>query len=336
MQRIDLAILRTIEEFGCIGATRISAALMISQLEVPPRTVRFRLRQLDRAGLTVLRGRRQGRALTEEGRKALVEQPETVSPCVTTRSRVNDLLYRWFQRDPEQFVVLDVVHIPSDHLSRALVEVHSALSAGLGIANRLAFVDSGKSTEWLTAPEDAAVLGVIGAVTLDGLLVRLGVTVVSSGAGIMQIRDRRPFAFKEWIGTASTCSDVPALFVAAGMTRVRDVIRTGSGRVVMEFREVPSSAYTQVTRLAAEWRKKGRGHIVAVGRPGESLCGLPVGAEHCGILAASGANILAAIRETGIEAAISTGAALHPRDGLAMIETIRGQKWQRATASYPA
>lgn len=330
MNRIDLAILRTIEDFGCLGASRISAALALTQMEVPPRTVRFRLKQLDRSGLTVLLGRRRGRSLTDEGRKALAEKADFVRPCLSARARVNEMVHRWLQKAPEEFVVLDLGYVPSMHLSRALIEVHAALSAGLGIANRSVLVDAGKSADGLTAPSDAAVLGVIGAATLDGLLLHHGVPVISMGAGIVEVRARHPVGFVEWIGGESCCADVPALFVAAGMTRVRDVIRTGSGRIVMEFREVPACAYAQVARLAADWRKKGGKHVIAVGRPGESLGGLNIVPDRCGILATSGANMLAAIRETGIEIAVSTCAALHPRERLAMIETIRGQKWQRA------
>jgi repressor of nif and glnA expression len=176
----------------------------------------------------------------------------------------------------------------------------------------------------------------IGTATLDGLLLRQGVTVVSMGAGVVEIRERRPVGFTEWIGSDSSCADVPALFIAAGMTRVRDVIRTGSGRIIAEFREIPAAAYTHVTRLAAEWRKRGGAYVTAVGRPGESLCGLRVGGDRCGILAASGSNGLAAIRETGIEVTVSTCAAVHPRERLAMIESIRSQKWQRAGGVYSA
>jgi repressor of nif and glnA expression len=94
------------------------------------------------------------------------------------------------------------------------------------------------------------------------------------------------------------------------MTRVRDVVLTGTGILCAGFREVPSVALENVQRLERKLRALGLGGIVELGKPNQPLLGVPVSEGHVGMIVYGGLNPIASLQESGIPVKIKSLAGL--------------------------
>jgi len=90
------------------------------------------------------------------------------------------------------------------------------------------------------------------------------------------------------------------IFIKGGMTSVRQVVLTGSGKIGASFREVPSVALPKVEKIRRKLDKIGLGGVLIIGKPGLPLLEIPVSEGRVGMIVAGGLNPLAAVEESGI------------------------------------
>ena len=78
------------------------------------------------------------------------------------------------------------------------------------------------------------------------------------------------------------------------------MMRTGSGKILANFREVPMSAKDDVDRLINRLLTAGFYGILEVGEPNSPVLGAHVDRDHLGIIITGGTNPMAAVQESGI------------------------------------
>jgi hypothetical protein len=296
------AILRALLEIGKpAGAARLQERLLAAGCRLEQRTVRFYLLELDREGLTRRVSRRAGRELTEQGRHELA-CANIIEKIRFIASRIDSLVYRmtYDSRIGTGTIVANLAFIPRDGLVRALEIMRPVFQRRLGMGTRLAIVEGGESLGVTTVPRDQMALGTVCSITANGILLKQGIPVVSRFGGLMDIQDRRPIRFTALIEYNGTTLDPLEAFIRAGMTQVRECVRTNCGILGVGFREIPAAAVTAVRRIKEEMDRQGLDGILAIGTPNQPLFDIPVGEGRAGLIVTGGLNPIAALCEAGV------------------------------------
>jgi hypothetical protein len=296
------AILKALQDIGAAaGAARIQERLHAAGTRLEQRTIRHYLLELDREGLTRRVSRRSGRELTDQGRYEL-KCANIVEKIGFVASRIDSLVYRmtYDLHTKAGTIVSNMALIPRDGLVRAMEIMRPVFLRRLAMGTRLAVVQEGESFGSAIVPEGQIALGTVCSVTANGILFKQGIPVLSRFGGLMEMRDRRPARFVALIEYSGTTLDPLEVFIGAGMTRLRDCVRTDSGVIGVSFREIPAAAVPAVRRLKDEMDQEGLNGIMAIGTPNQPLFDIPVGEGRAGILVNGGLNPIAALREAGL------------------------------------
>jgi len=297
------AILRALCDLGQpAGAAKIQEQLQAMGANLQPRTVRFYLLQLDREGLTRPVSRRAGRELTAAGHRELA-CAHVMRKVGFIGARIDALVYRMtYDLEAGQgTIVSNRALIASDQLVRALEVMRPVFTRRLGMGTKLAIVPAGGTFAGSPIPTGQMALSTVCSVTVNGLFLKHGIPVVSRFGGLMEFADGQPVRFVELIEYSGTTLDPLEAFIRAGMTQVREVVRTGNGMVGVSFREIPAPAIPAARRIQAQMEKHGLGGILAIGTANQPLFEIPVGEGRAGMIVAGGLNPIAALCEAGIQ-----------------------------------
>lgn len=293
------------------GASRITEALQASGVDLQPRTVRFYLLQLDREGLTRQVSRRRGRQITERGLQELA-RANVMEKVGFVAAKVDNLSYRmsYNLREGRGTIIANLAMISARDFSRALGEMQPVFARSLSMGTRLRVAQPGEVLCGTEIPSNAFGLAPVCSVTVNGLLLAEGIPVTSRFGGLVELRDGHPVRFVELIEYGGTTLDPLEAFIQAGMTRVREAARTGTGVIGASFREVPAAALDRVRQLQKTMEQQGLGGVLAIGRPSQPLLGVPVTEGRAGLAVIGGLNPIAAIYEAGIKVSLRSLAGL--------------------------
>jgi repressor of nif and glnA expression len=194
---------------------------------------------------------------------------------------------------------------------------------GLGMGNKLILAHAGERVCGITVPDDVIAVGTVCSVTVNGILLHEGIPVTSRYGGLLEMRDGRPVRFVELVQYSGTSLDPLEIFIKAGMTRVRNAARTGTGLIGASFREVPSVAVEDIRRISSGMAKHGLGGILTLGRPNQPLFDIPVSEGRTGMIVVGGLNPIAAVHEAGIEVSSRSLAGLEDFSRLVSIDAAR-------------
>jgi repressor of nif and glnA expression len=86
------------------------------------------------------------------------------------------------------------------------------------------------------------------------------------------------------------------------MTSVRDAAKTGNGKILANFREIPALCCTTVQDVVSRLKEAGLGGLMIMGNTSEPVCEIPVELNRIGMIFIGGLNPVAAAEEAGIEA----------------------------------
>ncbi|MBR6437050.1 MAG: DUF128 domain-containing protein, partial [Thermoguttaceae bacterium] len=89
------------------------------------------------------------------------------------------------------------------------------------------------------------------------------------------------------------------LFIRAGLTDFRGAVRHGDGIVGAGFRETPAESRPMVEEIGKKMKAIGLGSYILVGRPNQSLLGIPVDDGRIGVVTVGGLNPVAVLAEKG-------------------------------------
>ncbi|MBI4267463.1 MAG: DUF128 domain-containing protein [Chloroflexi bacterium] len=301
-ERKIITILKVLSESSdSMGSTMIARELERHGIFLSERAVRYHLKITDERGFTQPKGR-DGRMLTprglEELRMALapeqvgfiLEKLETLAFHTTfdPRKKTGQLPINTSLFDKSQF-------------KQALAVMSDVFRAGMCISDRVAVASEGEKLGSVVVPPGKMGLGTVCSVTINGVLLKSGVPIEAKFGGVLEVRDMKPQRFVAIIAYAGTSLDPSEQYIRAKMTSVLETVKTGSGKILANFREIPAPTRTIVEEKVAQLKEAGIGGVYALGNTSEPICQIAVGLNRVGLVLLGGLNPAAAAVEAGIE-----------------------------------
>src|SRR3972149_6476816 len=99
----------------------------------------------------------------------------------------------------------------------------------------------------------------------------------------------------------STSIDPSEQYIRAKMTAVNELIRTGNGKILANFRELPAPARAITQERVSRLKDAQMNGVYLLGNTGEPTCQIPVGLNRVGMVLLGGLNPVAAAVESGVE-----------------------------------
>lgn len=301
-ERKIITILKVLSESSePLGSSTIARELERHGIFLSERAVRYHLKITDEQGFTQPAGR-DGRMLTpgglEELRMALA--PEQVGFIL---EKLELLAFRT-TFDPAKRTGLLPVNtslIAKDRFRDALSAMSTTFKAGICVSDLVAVAVEGEKIGSIVIPAGKIGLATVCSVTVNGVLLKSGIPTESRFGGVLELRDSAPRRFVAIINYNGTSLDPSEQYIRARMTGVSQAARTGNGKILANFREIPSPARAMVEEKIARLKEAGVGGVCALGNTSEPICRIPVGVNRVGMVLFGGLNPAAAVAEAGIE-----------------------------------
>jgi len=295
-----LKILRDSKE--PLGARVIAQQLKAHGVELGERAVRYHLKLMDERGLTELLGR-DGRLITsgglEELKSALVR--DKVGFAI---SRIELLAFRT-DFDLEKgtgLVPVNISYFPRERFGEALRAMKPVFEKGLCVSDLVATAREGERFGDAIVPKGKVALATVCSIIVNGCLLKSGVPMDSRFGGILEIRNNKPTRFVELINYAGSSMDPSEVFIRARMTSVGDAARTGDGKILANYREIPAICRPLVEEVISKLKRAGLRGVLTMGNASEPVCEISVELNRAGVILIGGLNPVAAAEEVGIEA----------------------------------
>ena len=302
VERKVIAILKALAEVSePLGSTAIARRLRRSGIELSERAVRYHLKLLDERGLTKPVGR-NGRLITPQGREEL--KNALVGDKVGFVIAKIELLafqttFDWRKRTGS--VPMNISFFPKDKFRRALQLMRPVFQAGLCVSQKVGLAEEGGRLGEIVVPEGKAGFATVCSIVINGCLLKAGIPLDSKFGGILQIRNGAPLRFVDLIYYSGSSLDPSEAFIRAKMTDVRGVVRSGEGKLLANFREIPAPSRPLAEEVIEGLRECGFGGVIALGEVSEPVCEVPVGLDRVGLVLLGGLTPVAAVQEAGIE-----------------------------------
>jgi len=300
-QRRLIEILRVIDEADKpIGARAISDSLSDRGYNLGERAVRYNLKILDELGFTKKEGY-SGRVPTQLG----ISELETAlidDRIGFINARIEEFMFR-AGLDPEKSsgrVVVNTSLLDKADYELAAEVLLNVFEAGYSVSKRILVVEEKDCLPSFEVPEGCIVIATLCSITLDSLLMKGGIPVNTSYAGVMDIREWLPGDFTDLIAYSGSSLDPMKIFMARKMTRVAEAVYKGKGNVLTNVREIPMASIHHARTLLDQAKTAGLAGIIRIGMPGEPILGCPVGAGKIGIAICAGVNGPTAAEEKGV------------------------------------
>jgi len=300
VERKIISILRVLQDANrSLGSTVIAESLRESGVELSERAVRYHLKLMDERGLTEPQGR-NGRRITESGTDEL--------NAALVRDKVGFVISRIerlaFQTsfDPDRrtgLIPVNVSFFTEKEFAKATRIMQAAFGAGFGASELVAIARAGESLGEVVVPPDSIGLATVCSIVVNGVLLGAGIPMDSRFGAILQMRGGQPVRFTDLIQYGGSSLDPSEVFIQARMTEVNAAVRTGNGRILANYREIPAVCRPLATEVFDKLASAGIKGLVVMGNPSEPVCEVPVDLNRAGIVLQGGLNPVAAARETG-------------------------------------
>lgn len=302
VERKILAILKVLSESSQpLGSVNIARELERYGVSLSERAVRYHLRITDERGYTQPKGR-DGRMITPEGLEELkmALAPDQVGFILDKL----ELLAFETTFDPLKKtgkVPVNTSLIDKYSFRKALSAMQGAFESGMCVSELVATAAEGEKLGSVVVPAGKIALATVCSVVINGVLLKAGVPINSRFGGVLEIKDRQPRRFIAVINYSGTSLDPSEQYIRAGMTAVGEAVRTGNGKILANFREIPAPARAVVEERIAVLKQAGISGVYIFGNTSEPVCQIPVGLNRVGIVLMGGLNPVAAAVESGIE-----------------------------------
>lgn len=296
-----LKILTNSEE--ALGARIISKKLADEGIHLTERAVRFHLQLMDERGLTETVGNkgRAGRIITCKGREEL--KNALVSDKVGMISgRIDELSYLTdFDLEARKGkIILNISLVNKSDFPEALEIIKEVFRADISLGHLIMIAEDGEKIGNFTVPKGMTAIGTVCAITFNGILLHHRIPVKSRFGGIMQIENFKLLRFTEIIEYSGSSLDPAEIFIKGKMTSVLSAARTGSGKVLAGFREIPIACLKAAEDIFDKLKEIGFTGISVIGEPNQPTLQIPVASGYVGLVILAGLNPLAAVEECGI------------------------------------
>jgi len=301
-ERKIISILKVLSESSeTLGSITIARELERYGIFLSERAVRNHLRITDERGYTQPLGR-DGRLLTPLGLEELkiALAPEQVGFII---EKLELLAFRTsfdLQKRSGQ-VPINTSLFDKDKFKEALAVMNEAFRAGICVSELVAVAHEGEKLGSVVVPAGKIGLATVCSVVVNGVLLKAGVPIESKFGGVLEVRDYKPRRFIAIINYNGTSLDPSEQYIRAKMTSVREVARSGNGRILANFREIPAPSRAMVEEKTAQLKEAGISGVYALGNTSEAICQIPLGLNRVGLVLLGGLNPVAAAVEGGVE-----------------------------------
>jgi hypothetical protein len=297
-----ISILRVLNEAGePLGSITIARELEKYGVNLSERAIRYHLRIMDERGYTQPGGR-DGRSITPLGVEELqiALAPDQIG---FIQDKLELLAFQTTFNPAKRTGLLPINTsvFTRQKFKRALSAMRDAFKAGLCVSHLVAVGHEGERLGNVVIPSGKVGLATICSVAVNGVLLKAGVPVESRFGGVLEIRNSRPRRFTAIINYAGTSIDPSEQYIRAGMTSVGEAARTGNGRILANFRELPAPSRAAVEETVGLLKGVGINGVYVLGQTGEPVCQIALGSNRIGMVLLGGMNPVAAAVEVGVE-----------------------------------
>jgi len=304
VERQRMAILRIIaNSCRAVGSKVIARRLKEDYgIELSERGVRYHLNLMDENELTAKVSRRDGRVITAQG-LAEIEDAMVADKVGFVIDRIELLSYRvtFNPLDLSGNVPVNISLLPARELDKAIEAMAYSMEANICVSRLVAIAREGEKLGDIVIPEGQVGIATVCSLVTNGTLLKAGIPIDSRFGGILQFRTGHPLRFTDLIEYSGSSLDPSEIFIAGRMTSVNHVSREGNGKILANFREIPSLCMDEAERVFCNLEKVGVNRPLIIGSPGKSVCGVPVGLGKVGMVLVGGLNPIAGAVEAGIE-----------------------------------
>ena len=297
-----IAILRVLSESSeALGSITIARELERYGIFLSERAVRYHLKITDERGYTLPMGR-DGRMITPKGLEELrmALAPDQIG---FIQEKLELMAFRT-TFDPVKragLVAINTSLFDRDQFKKALTPMGEAFEAGLCVSSLVAVAFEGEKLGDAVVPRGKVGLATVCSATINGVTLKAGVPIESRFGGVLQVKDSKPRRFTAIINYGGTSLDPSEQYIRAKMTSVRDTVKTGNGRILANFREIPAQSRSIVENCVKALKDAGIGGVYVLGNISEPVCQIAVGPNRVGMVLLGGLNPVAAAVEAGIE-----------------------------------
>lgn len=301
-ERKIIAILKVLSESTeSLGSIHIARELERHGIFLSERAVRYHLRITDERGHTQPMGH-DGRMLTERGGEELkmALAPEQVGFI----HEKLELLAFHTTFDPKTRtgqIPINTSIIDQTDFKEAVAAMSEAFRAGFSVSDLVATASEGEKLGSVVVPRGKIGLATVCSVVINGVLLKAGIPTESKFGGVLEIRDSKPRRFIAIINYAGTSLDPSEQYIRAKMTAVSEAAKTGHGKILANFREIPAPARSVAQEAVDLLKEAGIHGIYALGNTSEPICQIAIGMNRVGMVLLGGLNPVAAAVEAGIE-----------------------------------
>lgn len=301
-ERKIMAILKVLSESSePLGSITIARELERHGIFLSERAVRYHLRITDERGYTQPLGR-DGRMLTPKGLEELkiALAPEQVGFIIEKLK----LLTFHTTFDPKTRtgqIPINTSLIAKDDFKEGLTVMSDIFRAGLCVSDLVAIASEGEKLGSVVVPSGKIGLATVCSVVINGILLKAGIPIDPKFGGVLEIKDSKPRRFVAIINYDGTSLDPSEQYIRSQMTSVGEAARTGSGRILANFRELPAPARAVAEEKITLLKEAGIDGAYVLGNTSEPICQINVGLNLVGLILLGGLNPLAAVVEAGIE-----------------------------------
>lgn len=319
--RKEIEILRILSEHRePVGSTVIRRELARRGFLISDRTVRYHLRILEERGLVEGRGV-TGRVITGKGLEEL-RRSLAYERIGFTITRYLSLAYKatYSLERRKGDVVANVIVLDKHRTGGALKLLKTLRDSDLLPAPYYKIVEEGEEYRGIYAPEGKNLLLTVCNLTIDGILIHSGIPLILKYGGLVQFIDRKPVRFTDLIAYEATTIPPLEIFVYRRMTSITRYVESGSGLIPANLREIPVEALSETRKILDKLQTLGWRGIVALGKPNESILGVPVAIDRFGLSMVGGLIPAAALVELGVPVEIFAPHLLVPIEDMNLIE----------------
>jgi len=306
VEREKIAILRILAEAQGAAGSKVIARRLKDEygIDLSERAVRYHLGLLDDRGFTRKVSRRSGRDITAAGFEEL-DNARVADKVGFVIEKIEKLAFQSSFDPVSQSgqIPVNISLFPEERFSWILRAMSPAFKAGLCVSDMVAVAAAGERLGGRLVPPGQLGLATVCSIVINGTLLKAGVPMDSRFGGILQLRNQRPWRFTQIIDYTGSSLDPSEIFIASHMTAVGQAAKTGSGKVLSNFREIPATCLPIARDILEKLKKAGIGGVVTLGEAGRPVCEVPVSLNRAGMVLLGGLNPVAAAAEAGIETA---------------------------------
>jgi len=283
-----------------LGSITIARELERYGVFLSERAIRYHLRLTDERGYTQPLGR-DGRLLTSHGLEELkiALAPQQVGFILQKL----ELLAFYTTFDPVKKtgqLPINTTLIDKGCYKKGLEIMSGAFQAGICVSDLVITAGEGERLGNLVIPPGKMGLGTVCSAVINGVLLKAGVPIESKFGGVLEIRDGKPRRFVAVINYAGTSLDPSEQYIRGGMTSVASVVQQGSGKLLANFREIPSPCRKITAEKISQLKEAGIGGVYALGNTSEPVCQIAVGLNRVGMVLLGGLSPVAMVVEAGL------------------------------------